>query len=65
MRGIYKVRGYYNDHKNDHFFEERDFQINVTIDRVGATMSVGDLQSEIQYTIPIDWLIREIKKGGL
>lgn len=64
MRGVYKIRGFYSDFKKERYLQPRDYQVNITIDNLGATLSIADIEEDKQYTIPIDWLIREIKKGG-
>lgn len=62
MRGTYQVKGLKNDFKNKVLFHKTDIQVNVTIDAAGATLSVGDLENDIQYNIPFDLILSEILK---
>lgn len=43
-------------------FETKRFSIDYTSDRIGKTLSIGDLETGIQYTIPFDSLSKII--GG-
>lgn len=42
--------------------EMKRFSIDYTSDRIGKTLSIGDLETGIQYTIPFDALSKII--GG-
>lgn len=42
--------------------EIKRFSIDYTSDRIGKTLSIGDLETGIQYTIPFDALSKII--GG-
>lgn len=38
------------------------FAIDYTADSIGKTLSIGDMESKIQYTIPFDGLYKIIKR---
>lgn len=42
--------------------EKIDFAIDYTADAIGKTLSIGDMETNIQYTIPFDDLYKII--GG-
>ena len=64
MRGQYKITGFLNDHNKKKYMQVKDFIVNLTVDKLGATLSIGDDETGIQYTIPIDGILREIKRAN-
>lgn len=38
------------------------FEVRVTKDEIGATLSIADMEKGIQYSIPIDEILRDLKQ---
>lgn len=57
MRGVWNIKGFNN-------MTPETFQVNFTKDERGATLSIGSHKDNKQFTIPLDFLIKELKKGG-
>lgn len=64
MRGQWKITGFNTDMKKCNLFNKEQFIVNFTKDYKGATLSIGSEVDQKQYTIPLDWLLNELKKGG-
>lgn len=62
LRKAYDTIGLKND-TNEMKGEIAQYQVNITIDNIGATLSIGDLNTGIQYTIPFDEILKDIKKN--
>lgn len=64
MRGQWQITGFNTDMKKGDLFNKEKFIVNFTKDYKGATLSIGSEVDQKQYTIPLDWLLKELKKGG-
>lgn len=68
MRLHYKVQGFNSDMRADaaikDIFKAETFFVDFTKDKRGATLSIGSEVDQKQYTIPVDFIIKELKKGG-
>lgn len=64
MRGQWEITGFNTDMKKGDLFNKEKFIVNFTKDYKGATLSIGSEVDQKQYTIPLDWLFKELKKGG-
>lgn len=65
MRGQFLIEGFNSDmSEGGDLFKREKFQVDFTKDSRGATLSIGSFVDQKQYTIPIDFLIKELKKGG-
>lgn len=64
MRGQWQITGFNSDMKTGDLFNKEQFIVNFTKDYKGATLSIGSEVDQKQYTIPLDWLLKELKKGG-
>lgn len=62
LRKAYNTFGFKND-TNEMKGEIAQYQVNITIDTMGATLSIGDMNTGIQYTIPFDEILKDIKKN--
>lgn len=62
LRKAYDTIGLKND-VNEMKGELAQYRVNITIDNVGATLSIGDMNTGIQYTIPFDEILKDIKKN--
>ena len=62
LRKVYSTFGMKND-TNEMKGEIAQYQVNITIDNIGATLSIGDMNTGIQYTIPFDEILKDIKKN--
>lgn len=63
LKKVYNTLGIINDIDKMKVGQLVQFQVNITIDNVGATLSIGDLESGIQYSIPFDQILKDIKKS--
>ena len=61
LKKAYNTLGFLND-INEMKGQVAQFQVTITIDTI-ATLSIGDLESGIQYTIPFDLILKDIKKS--
>lgn len=59
-RIIKTLEGFRSDFKTNKIFQIAKFQIHYTSDQLGKTLSIGDLDNEIQFSIPFDELYKEI-----
>ncbi len=64
MRGQWQIKGFNSDMKTGNVLNRETFIVNFTKDYKGATLSIGSEVDQKQYTIPLDWLLKELKKGG-
>lgn len=64
MRGQWQITGFNSDMKTGDLLKKEKFIVNFTKDYKGATLSIGSEVDQKQYTIPLDWLLKELKKGG-
>lgn len=62
LRKVYSTFGFKND-TNEMKGEIAQYQVNITIDTIGATLSIEDMNTGIQYTIPFDEILKDIKKN--
>ena len=62
LKKVYNTLGFLND-INEMKGQLAQFQVNITIDNIGATLSIGDLESGIQYSIPFNEILKDIKKS--
>ena len=62
MRGTYMVDGLVNDFKTNDYMQAEKLQVNVTKDIIGCSVSIGSKKHGIQFTIPFDAILRELKK---
>lgn len=62
LRKAYSTFGFKND-TNEMKGEIAQYQVNITIDNIGATLSIVDINTGIQYTIPFDEILKDIKKN--
>lgn len=63
LKKAYNTLGLINDINKMKLGQLVQFQVNITIDNIGATLSIGDLESGIQYSIPFDQILKDIKKS--
>ena len=63
MRFIGIVNGFSSDFKNNDLFRKTKLQVNYTSDHYGKTLSIGDTERGIQFSIPFDGILKEIMKG--
>lgn len=63
LKKVYNTLGFINDIEKMKVGQLVQFQVNITIDNIGATLSIGDLESGIQYSIPFDQMLKDIKKS--
>lgn len=59
-RLIRTLSGFRNDFNNNEMFKSTKFQINYTSDNHGKTLSIGDLETNIQFSIPFNDIYKEI-----
>lgn len=62
MRFVGKIKGFRNDHHTGELFQATEFQINYTSDLHGKTLSIADLNTEVQYSIPFDKIFNVINE---
>lgn len=58
MNKVYRIKGLLNDFDKKILFKKTEFQVNVTIDKYGATLSVGE--GDLQYMVPFDRILKDI-----
>jgi len=63
MRFSVNIKGLRNDFRNNDLFKETEYQVSYTSDLLGKTLSIGDLENNIQFTIPFDEILKMIAKG--
>lgn len=56
------VTGFYNNWKAKKLFQRDEIQINYTCDDKGETLSLSSLSHEIQISIPVESLLRDIER---
>ena len=62
MRKKYKLTGTKNDFGKNELFQTARVYINfIIVNEDMAYLSVGDLESGVQYTVPADELIKDLK----
>lgn len=65
MRANWFIEGINSDMKEgSDLCKVEVFLVNFTKDTEGATLSIGSYDDEKQYTIPLDFIIEKLKKGG-
>lgn len=58
---MYLIKGIrYNS--RDQSVRRTSFEVRVTKDEIGATLSIADMEKGIQYSIPIDEILRDLKQ---
>lgn len=57
-----EVNGFFNNWKTKELFQKDRIQINYTCDAKGETLSLASLNHEIQISIPVDSLLRDIER---
>lgn len=58
---LYLMKGVrYNS--RDQSVRRTSFEVRVTKDEIGATLSIADMEKGIQYSIPIDEILRDLKQ---
>ena len=58
---MYLIKGIrYN--ARDQSVRKTPFEVRVTKDEIGATLSIADMEKGIQYSIPIDEILRDLKQ---
>lgn len=62
MKGSYKIDGIVNDFKNNKVMQMERLFVDVTNDSIGCTVSIGSEKHGIQFTIPFDYILKELKK---
>lgn len=62
LRKVYSTFGFKND-TNEMKGELAQYKVNITIDNIEASLSIGDLSTGIQYTIPFNEILKDIKKN--
>ncbi len=61
MRAKYKTRGL-NQNVDTMEAKSEVFIIHVTKDSIGCTLSIGSEKDGKQYTIPFDYILKELSK---
>ena len=56
-----RVNGFFHNVKTKELFQEDRIQINYTCDAKGETLSLTSLNHEIQISIPVDMLLKDIE----
>ena len=62
LRKVYSTFGMKGD-INEMKAELTQYEVNITIDNIEASLSIGDLSTGIQYTIPFNEILKDIKKN--
>lgn len=62
MRGIWTIEGFRNEHNQNMLFQKAKFQVNYTSDTFGKTLSIADIKTGVQFSIPFDAIYKEITK---
>lgn len=58
---LYLIKGIrYN--ARDQSVRKSFFEVRVTKDEIGATLSIADMEKGIQYSIPIDEILRDLQQ---
>lgn len=58
---LYLMKGVrYNS--RDQSVRRTSFEVRVTKDEIGATLSIADMEKGIQYSIPIDEILRDLQQ---
>ena len=58
---LYLIKGIrYN--ARDQSVRKTPFEVRVTQDEIGATLSIADMEKGIQYSIPIDEILRDLQQ---
>lgn len=63
LKGVYNTIGFINDTNEEKRKLAQFFVITTITDDGGATLSIGDLESGIQYWIPFDQMLKDIKES--
>ena len=63
MRAAYLIDGFVNDFNKNQMLQREKLQVDVTKDSLGCTISIGSEKQGIQYTIPFDYILKQLKKG--
>lgn len=58
---LYWIKGIRYNAK-DQSMRMNPLEVRVTKDEVGATLSIADMEKGIQYSIPIDEILRDLKQ---
>lgn len=58
MNKVYQIKGMINNFDKKILFKKANIQVNLTIDKYGATLSVGD--GDLQYMVPFDRILNDI-----
>lgn len=61
-RFFVKTKGFVNNVNNFNSFKITNFQVNYTEDNHGKTLSIGDLNTGNQYSIPFDFILKKINE---
>ena len=62
MRYKGEIKGFVEDAKTMQVYE-RDFLVHYTGDKMGKTLSIGDIKTGVQYSIPFDGIYKIITGG--
>lgn len=58
---MYLIKGIRYNSRNQSV-RRTSFEVRVTKDEIGATLSIADMEKGIQYSIPIDEILRDLQQ---
>ena len=58
---LYLIEGIRYNARNQSV-RRNSFEVRVTKDEIGATLSIADMEKGIQYSIPIDEILRDLQQ---
>ena len=59
---LYWIKGVRYNAKDQSMRMNHPLEVRVTKDEVGATLSIADMEKGIQYSIPIDEILRDLQQ---
>lgn len=62
MKGEFLIDGLVNDFNTGKFMQHEKLQVNITNDKIGCTVSIGSEKHGLQFSIPFDYFLKELKK---
>lgn len=61
MSRHYLIKGFANDFNTEEYFKKSKFDVLVTKDDLGVTLSIESKDKGIMYTIPLDKIYKDLR----
>lgn len=62
MTRNYLIKGFVNNFHTEEYFKKSKFDVLVTKDNLGITLSIGSKDKGLMYTIPLDQIYKDLRK---